>query len=141
MNKQQSAYASNVPGGISNGYQVHGLYSAIQTASPYQLINLLFDGALRQLTSAQFAMQQNKIPEKSQAITKALNIFDGLRSALNMDEGGQIAENLDNLYDYMQRQLIQANLKNEVSLIEEVISLLREVKAGWEAISEENQVA
>lgn len=120
----------------ANSYQTHGLYSAVQTATPHQLINLLFDGALRQLTTAQFALQQNNLSDKGVAISKALDIFDGLRSALNMEQGGQIAQNLDALYDYMQRQLIQANLQNDTGRIEEVIHLLREIKTGWEAIAD-----
>ncbi|CDG21693.1 Flagellar protein fliS [Xenorhabdus poinarii G6] len=111
------------------------LESEIMNASPYQLIQILFNGALSALRRAMILMQQGNIPEKGLAISKAINIIDnGLKDGLDLEKGGEIAQNLFNLYDYMSRRLLHANLRNDEKAITEVIDLLTTISDSWRQI-------
>ncbi|MDC9597307.1 flagellar export chaperone FliS [Xenorhabdus anantnagensis] len=111
------------------------LESEIMNASPYQLIQILFNGALSALRRAIILMQQGNIPEKGLAISKAINIIDnGLKEGLDFEKGGEIAQNLFDLYDYMGRRLLHANLRNDEKAITEVINLLTEISDSWRQI-------
>lgn len=118
-----------------------GQYKQVETkvgadsADPHQLIVMLFDGVLERIAVAKGAIQRNEIEEKGQKIGRAIAIIDGLRASLNKDLGGDIADNLDNLYEYMQRRLFEANFKSDISTLDEVADLLREIKSAWMAIS------
>ena len=79
-------------------------------------------------------MQHGNVALKGEQIGKAIAIIGGLRESLNHKQGGEVAGNLDSLYAFMQQRLSQANLRNEVALLDEVTELLREVKSGWDGI-------
>src|SRR5699024_6827134 len=104
-------------------------------ADPHRLIQMLLEGGLTRLAQARGAMQRDQVAEKGELISKAIGIVGGLRQALDMEKGGEIAENLDRLYEYMTTRLMEANLKNDPAIVEEVSELLREVKTGWDAIA------
>ncbi|MFD1802638.1 flagellar export chaperone FliS [Mixta tenebrionis] len=109
--------------------------SAVMSASPHQLVVLLFDGALSAMKKATILMAQDDIPGKGQALSKAINIItNGLRAGLNHEAGGEIAANLDDLYDYMTRRLLHANLHNDPAAIEEVEKLLNNIADAWKEI-------
>ena len=84
--------------------------------------------------SMKVVMLRNDIGKKGEVIGQAVSIIGGLRSSLDMKTGGEIAVNLDNLYEYMERQLIQANLENDTGILDEVAVLLREIKTAWDSI-------
>lgn len=105
-------------------------------ASPHRLIQMLMEGGLTRLAQARGAMERDQFAMKGELIGKAIGIIGGLRAGLNLEEGGELAQNLDNLYDYMTRRLLEANLKNTVEPLDEVAALLRNVKAGWDAIAQ-----
>jgi len=120
----------------TQAYAQIGVESAVMSASPHQLIVLLFDGALSALVRARLFMQQGELAAKGEALSKAINIIDnGLRAGLDNEKGGEIAENLSSLYDYMIRRLMLANLRNDVELIEEVEGLLTNIADAWKQIS------
>ncbi|TDX14672.1 flagellar protein FliS [Buttiauxella sp. BIGb0552] len=120
----------------SQAYAQIGVESAVMSASPHQLIVLLFDGALSALVRARLFMQQGELAAKGEALSKAINIIDnGLKAGLDNDKGGEIAENLSSLYDYMIRRLMLANLRNDVAIIEEVEGLLTNIADAWKQIS------
>jgi len=123
-------------GGVGQ-YTAVGTHTGITEASPHRLIQMLLDGALDKISRAKGAMQRKQIEEKGAAISSAGSIVLGLRSSLDMEAGGELAANLDNLYDYMFRRLMDAHLNNEVVALDEVASLLHEVKQGWDAIPKE----
>ena len=112
-------------------------YSGVTDASPHRLVQMLLEGALEKLASVKFFLKHGELAKKGETIGQIIAIIGGLQSSLNVEAGGEIAENLDRLYDYMGRQLLQANIKNDVNIINEVSSLLKEIKAGWDAIPEE----
>ena len=118
-----------------NSYKSVDRDATILGASPHELIAKLLAGAISSIEMAKHHLADNNIPAKSKCITSAIGIIsDGLRSCLNMEEGGEIAANLDALYDYMLKQLLLAHARNDAAIMDEVITLLKEIKAGWDGI-------
>ena len=125
-----------------NAYANVDLETGIASASPHKLIVMLYDGALVALRTARANMAAGNIPAKGIAISKAITIIDnGLRVSLDKEAGGIIAENLDALYDYMGRRLFQANLQNDVAIVDEVHGLLADLREAWAAIGDKVQHA
>ena len=125
-----------------SAYNKVSVDAAVEVADPYRLILLLFEGAQAALGAARATMQQNRIAEKGAAISKAIDIIsNGLKSSLDHDKGGDLAEKLDALYDYMVLRLLQANIKNDLKALEEVSGLLEEIHSAWRGISPEQQQA
>ena len=126
-------------GSMGNGasaYAKVGIETGVSSASPHTLVVMLYEGALTALTIAEHHMKSGHIAEKGLAISKAIMIIDsGLRASLNSEAGGEIALNLDALYAYMSGRLIQANLKNDAKILNEVVGLLRDLKNAWESIA------
>lgn len=119
----------------ANAYAKVGVETGVMAASPHKLIVMLFDGAVAAVGSALVHMQARNIPEKGKAISKAIEIIEnGLRASLDRKAGGQIGENLDALYEYMQHRLLLANLQNDPAILEEVQRLLNELREAWNAI-------
>jgi flagellar secretion chaperone FliS len=120
----------------ANAYAKVGIETGVVAASPHKLIVMLFDGALAAVATALQHMKTGNIPGKGQSISKAITIIDsGLRASLDHKVGGEIAVNLDALYEYMSNQLMTANLNNQAELLEEVQRLLQELRSAWEAIA------
>lgn len=119
----------------TQAYAQVGVESAVLSASPHQLVVLLFDGALSALKRAIILMEQGDIPGKGQALSKAINIIsNGLRAGLNHEIGGDLSANLDDLYEYMTRRLLEANLRNDAEAIAEVEGLLFNIADAWKQI-------
>ena len=108
--------------------------SAVSYADGVQLIQMLFDGLLDALTDAERFITANDIPNKSAAVSRATKIIIGLKGSLDFDKGGELARNLNDLYDYSTRQLLKANLRNDPKLVVEVKSLLKEITSAWELL-------
>jgi flagellar protein FliS len=120
----------------ANAYANVGMETGVVAANPHKLIVMLFDGAIFAAADALQFMENGDIAKKGKSISKAISIIEsGLRASLDKRAGGEIAENLDALYDYMSRQLLLANLNNNPELILEVQKLLKELKSAWEAIA------
>ncbi len=115
-----------------NSYKA-GVVTEVEEASPHRLIQLLFEGALQRIAVAKGLIQRREIEEKGNNISRAITIVGGLRASLDMSQG-EIAQNLDNLYEYIERRLLEANLKNDELILDEVSSLLRDIKVSWDAI-------
>ena len=116
-------------------YQQVGLESAVLSASPHQLVVMLFDGIHSALIRARLFLEQGAIPAKGEALSKAINIIEnGLKAGLNMDVGGELPRNLSALYDYMVRSLLHANLRNDIEAITEVEALLLNISDAWKQI-------
>lgn len=120
-----------------NQYQRVNTQSSIDDASPHQLIAMLINGALSRLSTAKGAMQRQDYAEKGVQLGKSIDIIGGLQSSLDMEAGGDISANLDALYDYMIRRLSEASRNNDMTVVDEVISLLKEIKQGWDGIPQE----
>ena len=127
------SYPPNALNGIDE-YTRLALRTDVETASPHRLILLLMDGAIDKLRAARAAMTRGNIAAKGSNITWAMSIIDGLRASLNLERGGQIAANLDALYEYMIRTLVAANLHSDETKLSEVERLLGEIRSGWNGI-------
>ncbi len=111
------------------------LHTEVMEADPHKLIQLLLEGALTRLSMAKNFIEQ-KIMRPKMKNGRAIDIVCALQESLDHDKGGDVSVNLERLYDYMSRRLFDANRLNDVDIINEVMSLLLEVKAGWEGIRE-----
>ncbi len=119
-----------------SAYAEAGIAAKVQAASPHQLILLLFDGAATAIAVARLHIEQNDVAQKGKHISQAIDIIsNGLRVSLDMEAGGQLAEQLSALYDYMCRRLIAANIGNDVVALDEVAHLLDEIHSAWKEIA------
>lgn len=121
----------------ANVYSDTHNHTAIMDASPHRQIALLYKTALDRISQAKGAMEKGDLALKAKCIGKTVDILDALQGWLDMEQGGDIARNLDALYDYMIRTMHDANINNDVDKLNEVARLLGEVKSGWDAIATE----
>lgn len=125
-----------------DAYSRVGLETSVDIANPHRLILMLLDGVILTLGSASQAMKENRIAEKGKHLTTAIDIISsGLQASIDKKAGGELAERLDSLYNYMCTRLLYANLRNDLGAIQEVSTLLGEIKAGWEEIANDPAVA
>lgn len=116
-------------------YRQLGLESEIDSASPHKLIQLLFAAALNRIAVAQGAIERGDIPLKGSQIGKALGIVSGLRSCVDLEVGGELAQNLDGLYEYIGLRLLKASSANDLEALAEAANLLKTLKSGWDGIA------
>ncbi|TRO07465.1 flagellar export chaperone FliS [Ectopseudomonas mendocina] len=117
-------------------YQSVNTQARVVDASPHRLIQMLMEGGLTRIAQARGAMERGQTALKGELIGKSIAIIAGLRDSLDHQQGGELAGNLDGLYEYMIARLTEANISNEPAMLEEVAGLLRDIKAGWDAIAE-----
>lgn len=117
-------------------YQTVNTQAQAASATPHRLIQMLMEGGLTRIAQARGAMERDQTALKGELIGKSIAIIMGLRSSLNLEDGGEIAANLDGLYEYMVARLSEANISNEPMILEEVSGLLRNIKQGWDAIAQ-----
>lgn len=121
-----------------NAYKTAQVDAAVLGAGPHEIIAKLLAKAIDSTVQAKKYMAKGDIDNKSAHIKIVTAIIsDGLRSSLNIEAGGDIAANLDALYDYLLRQLIKAHAENNVKILDEVVGLLSPIKEAWDAISEQ----
>lgn len=120
-----------------DSYRNVNAYGNLADASPYQVVQLMLDALLSRIAEATGHLERGETAAKGEKIGKALGIIEGLLLSLDQQRGGEIAANLERLYDYASRTLLKANLENRVDLLKEVSSLLREIKLGWDGIAAE----
>lgn len=105
--------------------------TGVATADNVKLILMLFDGLLESLAAARGHMTHGNIAEKGKAIARSTRIVLGLQGALDFERGGELAQNLDELYAYVTRRLVRANAHNDLEILEEVRSLMSEIRDAW----------
>lgn len=124
----------------ASAYAQIGEETQVIAASPHHLITMLFDGAMKAVTNALRQMSAGEVSAKGKSISHAILIVEGgLKGALNLNAGGEIAANLEALYAYMVQRLLQANLENSDEKLREVHRLLGELKSAWESIDPARQ--
>ncbi|QNI01529.1 flagellar export chaperone FliS [Halomonas sp. SH5A2] len=121
----------------ANAYARVGVESGVMSADPHQLIVMLFDGAQAAIRAARIHMQAGNSAEKGRSISKALDIVNnGLAAALDLEQGGDIAEQLGSLYSYIARLLLTANLRNDEASLDEAERLLEDIASAWREIGQ-----
>jgi len=119
----------------ANSYRNVELETSVSQASPHQLVSLLFDGLLQSLAAAKGAILTANIPAKGTSIGRAVRILEeGLKAGLDTERGGELAANLRSLYEFCIFRLTEANLRNDVAMVDEVIRLIQPVADGWNEI-------
>jgi flagellar protein FliS len=123
-----------------DAYQRLEVETGVAAASPQRLIVMLYDGAVKAVHAARAALARGDVSGRGTAVSKAIAIIDeGLRPALDLKAGGEIAANLSSLYDYIVNRLLYANLKQDDTSLEEAGRLLAELKGAWEALDRRSQ--
>lgn len=107
------------------------VHSAIEGASPPQLISMLFDGVSSRLNQSLTAIEAGEIVKKGELISQTISILEYLTAVLDENKAPEVANNLQGLYRYMVKTLLNANINNDPTAIEEVISLMTEVRDAW----------
>lgn len=136
MYSDASPFAPRRAASVANAYHQVGVQSGAATASPHKLIAMLFDGFMDSLAQAQGAIAQGDVPTKCAAITRALDIVnEGLHGALDVQQGGELAANLSDLYTYVAMRLTLANLHSDPALLDECKRLVEPLREAWNAIA------
>ncbi len=119
----------------ASAYQRVHVETAVSGASPHQLVEMLFDAYLQAVSMARAALKQGNVALKGEQIGKAIRIVDeGLKPALNMEQGGDLALNLKGLYGYCVVLLTQANLNNDDKSLADAARVMLPVAQGWKEI-------
>jgi flagellar protein FliS len=119
----------------AGAYQQIRSHGGVESADPHGLITLLMDGVLERLVKARAHMLRGEVAAKGEAITRCIEILGGLRGSLDAKADPVLVGRLDSLYDYMSRRLLQANLRDDASLIDEVSDLLQPIRDSWVKIA------
>ena len=117
-------------------YQREALKTRLASADPFEVTQMLMEGALESMKIAKINIQNNDLENKSKFIAKATSIIDSLRLSLNHNVGGELSSNLESLYVYMSDSLLESSINNDIAKIEEVIELLSNIKVAWDQIPE-----
>lgn len=120
-------------GGLDH-YRSVDAYGAAAAEDRVQLTGNLMEAAIDRINMARGHIERNEVARKGEALQRAIGIIDGLRASLDHDKGGKLAGNLEALYDYMARRVVEANLNNDTAILGEVLSLLGEIKSAWDEI-------
>ena len=126
-------YVSAYNKGAKQYADVHAS-SGVEEGNSHRLIQMLMEGLLARINSAKGAIQHGDMETKSTYISKAIGIVGGLNEALDLEQGGELALNLRQLYDYMSMRLLQANQENSIEKLDEVAGLMADIKEAWDAI-------
>jgi flagellar secretion chaperone FliS len=116
----------------ASAYQRINVETSMHTMDQHQLVHLLYQGVLEAITAARGALARDDVALKCNSIAKAMRIIEeGLATALDRENGGQIAQNLSDLYEYCLARLVQANIHNDDSILEEVARIIGPIAQGW----------
>lgn len=123
------------PGLLAQAYRQVSVETSIGSASPYRLVDMLFDGYMEALAQARGAMQLKQIEAKGKAISRAARIVDeGLKAGLNLTDGGNLAADLRDLYEYVSMRLVLANVRNDENILDECVRLIEPLRQAWKDI-------
>jgi flagellar protein FliS len=121
----------------ANKYRQVGATSEVAGADPHRLIQMLMEGALTRMSQAKGMIKTKNHEGKAKLLGRVMDIISTLQSSLDHDQGGDLSANLERLYDYMNRRLLEASSANDTAMIDEVMALLLDVKSGWDGIRDE----
>lgn len=115
-----------------NPYLKQYQQTQVQTASPEKLLIMLYDGAIQFLNKAKAGIANKNIEETHNNIIGAQRIISEFMNTLDLNTGGDVARNLYSLYEYLNHRLVQANMKKDESILDEVLGHLKDLKHTWE---------
>ena len=122
-------------GNSASACQETGSRGDVESADPHGLVTLRMDGVLERLVKARAHMLRGEVAAKGAAISRCVEIIGGLRDSLDPKVEPTLIGRLDSLYEYMSRRLLQANLRDDATIIDEVSKLLHQVRDSWVQIA------
>ncbi|WP_159879656.1 MULTISPECIES: flagellar export chaperone FliS [Aquitalea] len=120
---------------FNKAYEDDALKAAVYGASPVGLVVLLYEGAIKAINQAGYAIEAQRYDEKARLVSKTIDIIDGLRESLDLQQGSDAAANLNDLYIYMKQRMSIANLKNDLEILAEVRRLLETILPAWQELN------
>ena len=126
---------------FNKAYEDDALKAAVYGASPVGLVVLLYEGAIKAINQAGYAIEAQRYDEKARLVSKTIDIIDGLRESLDLQQGSDAANNLNDLYIYMKQRLSIANLKNDQEILAEVRRLLETILPAWQELNRSSMSA
>lgn len=115
-------------------YSSVAAHGGVAANDPHLLVSMLMDGALERIAMARGCLERGDVGLKAALLQRVVAILAELRMSLDLERGGHLAQNLRELYDYMERQLLRANFENKSGYLDEVSSLLGEIRSAWQAV-------
>ena len=116
------------------GYKMVGQVGRVDYANQVELVQMLFSALLESISEAEGHMQRGSVELKCKSIARADKIVQGLRITLDHEQGGELARNLEALYEYVSRRLLHANLRNDVESLREARGLMADISSAWEML-------
>ena|SRR6185369_15976245 len=130
--------SSTSAGGAAQAYARVALETGVGSSDPRRLLVMLYDGVLKCLAQARGHMQRRETAAKGAALGQALKILgEGLIASLDEQNGGPIARQLRDLYDYIEQRIVLANLRNDAQLLDEAVALLTELRGAWQTLADD----
>ena len=120
-------------------YQNHFLETSVSEATPYKLVALLYEGGIKHMKLMRLMMDRKHFAAKTEHANKVISILYGLKAGLDIEQGGDVAANLDALYNYILKQVMSASLNNDFALLDEAHDLLADLQAAWALMPESYQ--
>ncbi|MFT4925427.1 MAG: flagellar protein FliS [Phenylobacterium sp.] len=117
-----------------NAYQKESIKSRLAGANPYTIIQMLMQGALERLAKGKGCIERNDLEGKAEHLSKASSIIFALADSLDYEVGGEVANNLGGLYEYMNVRITDASVEKSTEPLVEVMKLMLEIKSGWDSI-------
>jgi flagellar protein FliS len=118
-------------------YAQTSVQTGVENATPHRLVQMLYEGVLDRIAQAKGAILRKDLEAKANLTNKIMDILTHLQSSLDIEKGGEVAENLHRLYEYMHRQVFAASRDNDTAKLDEVSVLIREIKVAWDEMPEE----
>ncbi len=118
-------------------YATNYVETAVSEATPHKLVEMLYEGALKNLNLTKVFIEQKNFEKKSEHANKTLAILNALRAGVDFDKGKEVAENLYSLYDYCYRRVFEASSKNDTQMLDEVIEHIKTLDEAWKQMPEE----
>ncbi|MGH8199508.1 MAG: flagellar export chaperone FliS [Steroidobacteraceae bacterium] len=115
-------------------YRSVSAHGAVADTHPHSLVLTVFDAVLERLNAARWCIEKGETRRQAGLLHAAVVLIAELRGSLDLQNGGPLAQNLSNLYEYMTRRLMHANLNSDTAAVTEVLSLLEEIRGAWAAI-------
>lgn len=115
-------------------YQSVSAYRSVANADPHEMVLALMNGAIERMVTVRGCMERRDTVRKAKLLHSCVTLIGELKGSLNLKDGGDLARNLDDLYDYMIRQLLLANVETDANKVTEVLGLLSEIRGAWIAI-------
>ncbi|WP_157868706.1 flagellar export chaperone FliS [Thiomicrospira aerophila] len=120
-------------------YQNHFLETSVSEATPYKLVALLYENGIKHMKLMRLMIERKQIAAKTEQANRVTSILYGLKAGLDMELGGDVAANLDALYNYIIKQVLTASLNNDLVVLDEALGLLQDLQEAWSLMPESYQ--